>query len=55
MTSQTLCGHSTHLSYGELMENKAILGSYLTRVLHTASISNVDVALCGGRMKDGKF
>ena len=37
-----------HLSYGELMESEAIiLGSYLTRVLHTARISNVDVALSG--------
>ena len=32
-----------------------ILGSYLTRVLHTARISNVDDAMCGERMKDGKI
>ena len=38
------------------MESEAIiLGSYLTRVLHTARISNVNVALCGEGMKDGKF
>ena len=38
------------------MESDAIiLGSYLTGVLHTARIRNVDVALCGERMKDGKF
>ena len=38
------------------MESEAIiLGSYLTRVLHTARISNVNVALCGKGMKDGKF
>ena len=49
MTSQTLDGHSIYLSYGELMESEAILGSYLTCVLHTARISNVDVALCGER------
>ena len=41
-------GCSIHLSYGELMESEAIiLGSYLTRILHTARISNVDVALNG--------
>ena len=48
-----------HLSYEELMESDAIyiyiLGSYLTRVLHTARISNVDVVLCGERMKDDNF
>ena len=32
-----------------------ILGSYLTRVLHTARISNVGLVLCGERMKDGQF
>ena len=32
-----------------------ILGSYLTRVLHTAWISNVEIVLYGERMKDGKF
>ena len=32
-----------------------ILGSYLTRVVHTAGISNVAVVLCGERIKDGKF
>ena len=36
-------------------ERGHILGSYLTRVLHTARISNVDVAMCGERMKDAKF
>ena len=30
-------------------ERGHILGSYLTRVLHTARISNVDVALRGER------
>ena len=41
-------GCSIHLSYGELMESEAIiLGSYLTHILHTARISNVDVALNG--------
>ena len=46
-----------HLSYEELIESEAIyiLGSYLTGVLHTARISNVDVVPCGDRMKDGKF
>ena len=54
-----------HFSYEELMESDAIyiyiyiyiyiLGSYLTHVQHTARISNVDVALCGEKMKDGKF
>ena len=35
-----------HLSYGELMESEAIiLGSYLTCILHTARISNVNVTL----------
>ena len=28
---------------------------YLTCVLHTARIGNVDVAMCGERIKDGKF
>ena len=32
-----------------------IIGSYLTRVLHTVTISNVDVAMCGETMKDSKF
>ena len=36
-------------------ERGHVLGSYLTRFLHTAWISNVDVLLCGERMKDGKF
>ena len=35
-------------------ERGHILGSFLTRVLHTTSISNVDVSLCGERMKDCK-
>ena len=35
-------------------ERGHVLGSFLTRVLHTARISNVDVALCGERMKDCK-
>ena len=35
-------------------ERGHILGSFLTRVLHTTSISNVAVALCGERMKDCK-
>ena len=48
MTSQTPGGRFIHSSYGELMESEAIiLGSYLTRILHTARISNVDVALNG--------
>ena len=39
------------------MESEAIhiLGSYLTRALHIARISNVNVVLCDERMKDGKF
>ena len=56
LTSQTLGERSIHLSYGELMEiraNSHILGSYLTCILHTARISNVDDAMCGERMKDG--
>ena len=39
------------LSYGELMES--VQGSYVTRVLHTARISNVEIVLYGERMKDG--
>ena len=57
MTFQTLGGRSIHLSYGELCHGERghnILSSYLTRVLHTARI-NVDVTMCGERMKDGKF
>ena len=52
---------SIHLSYGEfeLMDGELgyiyIVGSYLTRVLHTAGISNVEIVLYGERMKDGKF
>ena len=57
MTSQSPGGRSIHLSYRELMESEAIhiLGSYLTRALHIARISNVNVVLCDERMKDGKF
>ena len=41
------------LSYGEPHgERGHVLGSYLTRFLHTAWISNVDVLLCDERMKD---
>ena len=49
------------LSYGEfeLMDGELgyiyIVGSYLTRVLHTARISNIEIVLYGERMKDGKF
>ena len=32
-----------------------IVGSYLTRVLHTARISDVGLVLRGERMKDGQF
>ena len=32
-----------------------ILGSYLTCVLHTARISNVEIVMYDERMKDGKF
>ena len=35
-------------------ERGHVLGSFLTRVLQTARISNVDVALCGERIKDCK-
>ena len=59
MTSQSPGGRSIHLSYRELMESEAIhnfiLGSYWTRALHIAGISNVNVVLCDERMKDGKF
>ena len=59
ITSQSPGGRSIHLSYGSLrrthVERGDVLGSYLTRLLHTARISNVDVALCGERMKDGNF
>ena len=57
MTSQSPGGRSIHLSYREVMESEAIhiLGSYLTRALHIARISNVNVILCDERMKDGKF
>ena len=38
------------------MKSEAIiLGSYLTGGLHTARIRNVDVTMCGERMKDGKL
>ena len=47
------------MSYGSLRgthgERGDVLGSYLTRLLHTARISNVDAALCGERMKDGNI
>ena len=46
--------HSIHLSYGELMEGEAIYWVH-TRVLYTASISIVTVALFGERIKDCKF
>ena len=36
-------------------ERGHILGSYLTRVLHNAWISNIEIVLYGERMKDGKF
>ena len=36
-------------------ERGHILGSYLTRIPHTARISNVIVVLCDERMKDGRF
>ena len=39
-------------TYGE---RGHILGSYLTRVLQTARINNVEVVLCGERIKYGKF
>ena len=59
MTSQSPGGRSIHLSYRELMGGEAIhnfiLGSYWTRALHIARISNVNVVLCDERMKDGKF
>ena len=57
MTSQSPGGHSIHLSYRKLMETEAIhiLGSYLTRALHIARISNVNVVLCDERLKDGEF
>ena len=51
-TGRALCP----LSYGELMESEAILlGSYLTRVLHTARISNDEIVLYDERMRDGEF
>ena len=51
-TGRTLCP----LSYGELMESEVILlGSYLTRVLHTAKISNVENVVYDERMRDGEF
>ena len=49
-----LCPLKLRRTHGE-RRHIYILGSYLTRVLHTARISNVDVVLCGERMKDGKF
>ena len=36
-------------------ERPYTIGSHLTRVLHTARINNVDIVLCGERMKDGRF
>ena len=36
-------------------ERGHILGSYLTRVLHTAWISNIEIVLYSERMKDGEF
>ena len=32
---------------------ESVQGSYMTRVLHTARISNVEIVLYGERMKDG--
>ena len=43
-----------HIFSDNLSRNSCILGSYLTRVLHTAGISNVDVSLCAEWMKDCK-
>ena len=54
MTSQTPGRCSIHSSFEELIESE-ILGSYLTHILHTARISNVNVVMCGERMQDGKF
>ena len=52
MASQTPDALSTELrrTHGE---RDQIPGSYLTRVLHTARISNVEIVLFGERMKDG--
>ena len=43
--------HIAVLSQGLL---SMIVGSYLTPVLHTARISNVEITLYGERMTDGK-
>ena len=47
-------GIVVHIFSDNLSRNSCILGSYLTRVLHTAGISNVDVSLCAEWMKDCK-
>ena len=55
MTYQTRGGRSTTELRRTQGERGHILGSYLTRVLHAARISNVEVVLYGEWMKDGKF
>ena len=56
VTSQTPGGRSIHFEPPRIhRERDNILGSYLTRVQRTGRISNVDVVLCGKRLKDGKF
>ena len=55
MTSQTRGGRSTTELRRTQGERGHILGSYLTRVLHAARISNVEVVLYSEWMKDGKF
>ena len=47
-------GIVVHIFSDNLSRNSCILVSYLTRVLHTAGIRNVDVSLCAEWMKDCK-
>ncbi len=56
MASQIPVGRSNQLSYKRLVVSWAILlGLYVTRVLHTARISNVEIIKFVVNNKDGKF
>ncbi len=56
MASQIPAGRSNQLSYERLVESLGhLLGWCVTRVLHTARISNVEIIKCVVNNKDGKF
>ena len=52
-TGRALYSLELRRTHGEL--GHILFYIYLTCILHTARISNVDVAMCGERIKDGKF